>query len=164
MPPPPPYPGTSVAVEGTTPKLSITQTTGKVSLINVGIGNTNNSSIGSVITSSIIPDRVNQTTKEVTQGLSSRKMVFNNNANFDKKDGVRKITSVANNDEGIVGGVTTAYQTTDGAKSIIINTSDAMMHANNNKISIGSNINGVKYLLPLSPIQLASNGKVEKTV
>ena len=64
----------------------------------------------------------------------------------------------------MMGGVTTAYQTIDGAKSIIINASDAIMHTNNNKISIGSSINGVKYLLPLSPIQLSSSGKLEKTV
>ena len=164
LPPPPPYPGTSVSVEATTPKLSITQTTGKVSLINVGIAPTNTSSAASVITSSFIADRGNHSAKDVIQGLSSRKMVLNNNASFDRKDGGRKLSSGEHTDEDIMGGVTTAYQTVDGAKSIIINASDAIMHTNNNKISIGSSINGVKYLLPLSPIQLSSSGKLEKSV
>ena len=69
-------------------------------------------------------------------------------------------------DEDSVVGVTTAYHNTDGAKSIIINTSDAIMHANNNKISLSSGISSssVKYLLPLSPIEISSSGKQEKTV
>ena len=164
MPPPPPYPGTSVSVEATTPKLSITQTTGKVSLINVGINQTNPSSTASVITSSFLPERGTQSAKDVIQGLSSRKMVINNNVSFDKKDGGRKLSITANADEDLLGGLTTAYQAPDGTKSIIINTSDAIMHTNNNKISIGSSISGVKYLLPLSPIQLSSTGKLEKSV
>ena len=165
LPPPPPYPGTSASIDVMTPKISITQTTGKVSLINVGsVATTNQPSSASVITSSYIPERGNLSSKEIIQGLSSRKLVLNNNVSFDRKDGGRKLSIGATNDEEALGGVTTAYQTTDGAKSIIINTSDAIMHTNNNKISIGSSLSGVKYLLPLSPMQLSSSGKQEKTV
>ena len=57
-------------------------------------------------------------------------MVINNNASLDKKENGRKLS---NSDEDLINGVTSAFQTTDGSKSIIINTSDAIMHTNNNK-------------------------------
>ena len=167
LPPPPPYPGTSTSVDDRSSKVSVAPASGKVSLINVGITPTNPSSTASVITSSYITDGRNPTTKDIITGLSSRKLVINNNQmSVEKKDGIRKLSSATiNNEEDVVGGtVTTAFQTPDGAKSIIINTSDAIMHTNNNKISIGSNISGVKYLLPMSPIQLSSSGKLEKSV
>ena len=157
LPPPPPYPGTSGSSEGTTSKLSLSQTAGKVSLINVGISPSNASSSATVTTSSF-----NQSAKDVIQGLATRKMVINNNASIDnKKENGRKLSIVGNSDEDIINGVA-SIQNSDGSKSIIINTSDAIMHTNNNKISMGSNISGVKYLLPISPMQL-SNGKLEKT-
>ena len=159
LPPPPPYPGTSGSSEIATSKLSMSQSAGKVSLINVGIASANPSSSATVTTSSIFSERSNLSAKDVIQGLATRKMVINNNASLDKKENGRKLS---NSDEDLINGVTSAFQTTDGSKSIIINTSDAIMHTNNNKISIGSNISGVKYLLPISPIQLSS-GKLEKT-
>ena len=160
LPPPPPYPGTSGSSEIATSKLSMSQSAGKVSLINVGIASANPSSSATVTTSSIFSERSNLSAKDVIQGLATRKMVINNNASLDnKKENGRKLS---NSDEDRINGVTSAFQTTDGSKSIIINTSDAIMHTNNNKISIGSNISGVKYLLPISPIQLSS-GKLEKT-
>ena len=148
LPPPPPYPGTSGSSEATTSKLALAQTAGKVSLINVGINQSNASSSAAVTTSSL---------------LSSRKMVINNNTSIDNsKDNVRKLSISGSSDEDLLNGVASTFQTSDGSKSIIINTSDAVMHTNNNKIAIGSNISGVKYLLPISPIQLSS-GKLEKT-
>ena len=126
-------------------------------MINVGISPSNASSSATVTTSSF-----NQSAKDVIQGLATRKMVINNNASIDnKKENGRKLSIVGNSDEDIINGVA-SIQNSDGSKSIIINTSDAIMHTNNNKISMGSNISGVKYLLPISPMQL-SNGKLEKT-
>ena len=147
LPPPPPYPGTSGSSEATTSKLALAQSAGKVSLINVGINQSNASSSAAVTTSSLL----------------SRKMVINNNTSLDNtKDNVRKLSISGSSDEDLLNGVASTFQTSDGSKSIIINTSDAVMHTNNNKIAIGSNISGVKYLLPISPIQLSS-GKLEKT-
>jgi hypothetical protein len=164
LPPPPPYPGTSSSLDTTAAKLSIPSSTGKVSLINVGISSVNSSSPASVITTSYITDLGNQSTKDIIQGLSSRKLVINNNAATDKRDIVRTLSNVTR-DEELVEGLLNPTTSTEGAKSIIINTGDAItMHTNNNKISVGSGISGVKYLLPLSPVQISSTGKLEKTL
>ena len=137
---------------------------GKVSLINVGISPANPSSTASVITTSYVTDRSTQSAKEIIQGLASRKLVINNNVSTVRKDGDRKPSNRSASDEIVIGVNRAANRVSDGTKSIVINTNEALMHSNNNKISMGPGLSAVKYLLPVSPVQISSSGKLEKTV
>ena len=176
LPPPPPYPGTSPATVEATPSKLAMPTNGKVALINVGVSSVNASAGGSVITTSYITNGNNQSAKEIVQGLTPRKLVINNNipaSNNKRNNTIRKLPiSSTTITEDMVLDVTATNRLIEGngssGKSIIINTNDSLAQSNNNKLlSSGgnsNNISSVKYLLPLSPVQITSSGNVEKNV